>query len=222
VDASVDATAVDNAKGPNSAAAFACVLAPAKEIAAVNDGAFTDAKGNVCSEDIATVADAEDAAVVAAAAELESISIDACSANDAATAKGIAACSLEGSSIADTKDAGAAVEEFDRVWARSSVDVAAAVAGDVDAAASEGEDSSANAVPVDTPKGVNSAEDFAPFLAPRPVRMFFLFRPIVYTQCHRYRSSKYQFTVQVKIAFHKEDHRIHNRITSISLQSKSQ
>ena len=43
-------------------------------------------------------------------------------------------------------------------------------------------------------------------LTPRPVRVYFLFfGPIISTRCHRYRSISYQFTVWVKIAFHKED-----------------
>eukprot|EP00978_Attheya_sp_CCMP212_P035716 scaffold157172_cov66-Attheya_sp.AAC.2 len=112
---------------------------------------------------------------------------------------------------------------FDCVWARSSVVVAVATVDDDTAAASKGVDASVDATAVDSAKGPDSAADFARVLAPRLVRLCFLFPPIVYThQCHQYQSSKYQFTVQVKIAFHKEDHRIQNRITSISLQSKSQ
>ena len=45
---------------------------------------------------------------------------------------------------------------------------------------------------------------------------------ILSTQCHRYRSGSYQFTVLIEIAFHKEGRRIQNRVTSISLQSRSQ
>ena len=75
---------------------------------------------------------------------------------------------------------------------------------------------------VDSFKWDGSAKDFDHVLAPCPVSFLLFFGPIVYIQCHRYWSSRYQFTVQVDIIFHKEYHHIQNRITSISLQCKSQ
>ena len=87
--------------------------------------------------------------------------------------------------------------------------------------ASEGMDAYIDAAAVNSAKGAYYAKDFDRVLAPRPVIFLFSFGPIVSTQCHRYRSSRYKFTVQVKISFHKEYHRIQNHTSSISLQSKS-
>eukprot|EP00978_Attheya_sp_CCMP212_P014716 scaffold37642_cov43-Attheya_sp.AAC.1 len=88
--------------------------------------------------------------------------------------------------------------------------------------AAEGVAASVDSAEVKIAEGAGSSKDFAHVLAPSPSSFLFLFGPIVSTQCHRYRSSSYQLTVLIKIAFHKEGRRIQNRVTSISLQSRSQ
>ena len=104
------------------------------------------------------------------------------------------------------------------VWAPFYVNIAAAYAYDVAVSDAEGVADYIDSAVVNSAKGPCSAKDFAGALPPRPVRVSFLFFvPIIYTQCHRYQSSSYQFTVQVSITFHKEYFRIQNRVSSISL-----
>ena len=176
------------------------------------------AEGLACYLESSVVATADDAGD---AVESVDTSVDTCwdkgvaAANDVAAAKGVA------SAVADTKDAGA-IEDFDRIWDCRSVDIAADTADDVAATAAEGVDASVDASAVDIAKGDDSDEDVDYVLAPRLVRFLFFFGPIVSTQCHRYRSRRYQLTVQVNITLHKEDHCMQNWITLISLQSKSQ
>eukprot|EP00978_Attheya_sp_CCMP212_P033090 scaffold132050_cov74-Attheya_sp.AAC.1 len=86
--------------------------------------------------------------------------------------------------------------------------------------AAEGVAASVDSAEVKIAEGAGSSKVHV--LAPRPSIFLFLFGPIVSTQCHQYRSSSYQFTVLIEIAFHKEGRRIQNRVTSISLQSRSQ
>ena len=59
--------------------------------------------------------------------------------------------------VADAEDAGA-VEDFDRVWARFSVDVSAATAEGVVMTADEGVDASVDADAVNSYIGADSAE----------------------------------------------------------------
>jgi hypothetical protein len=136
-------------------------------------------------------------------------SIEADFSNDVAAAKCMAD-SVNTTTVTDAKDAGAA-EAFTCVWAPSSVE-------DVAVAAAEGVAASEDSAAFKIAKCAGSTKDFARVLAPRPVNFLFFFGSIP-TQCHRYRSSSYQFTVLIEIAFHKEGRRIQNRVTSISLQS---
>ena len=78
-------------------------------------------------------------------------------------------------------------------------EVSTATVGDVTATDAEGVDDYVDAAAVNRSKGADYAEDFNRVLASRPVSFLFLFGPIVSTQFHRYRSIRYQFTVQVNI-----------------------
>eukprot|EP00978_Attheya_sp_CCMP212_P033102 scaffold132128_cov32-Attheya_sp.AAC.1 len=137
-------------------------------------------------------------------------SIDADSANDVAAAKCVDGY-VDTTAVTDAKDAGAA-ESVTRVWAPSSAE-------DIAVTAAEGMAASVDSTEVKIAEGAGSSKDFAHVLAPRPASFLFFFGPIVSTQCHQYRSSSYQFTVLIEIAFHKEGRRIQNWVTSISLQS---
>eukprot|EP00978_Attheya_sp_CCMP212_P015286 scaffold39404_cov36-Attheya_sp.AAC.3 len=137
-------------------------------------------------------------------------SIDADSANDVAAAKFVAGY-VDTTAVTDAKDAGA-TESVTRVWAPSSAE-------DVAVTAAEGVAASVDSAVVKISEGAGSSKDFARVLAPCPVSFLFFFGHIVFIQCHQYWSSSYQFTVLIKIAFHKEGRRIQNRVTSISLQS---
>eukprot|EP00978_Attheya_sp_CCMP212_P002007 scaffold4120_cov68-Attheya_sp.AAC.2 len=140
-------------------------------------------------------------------------SIDTDSANDVAAAKCVAGY-VHTTTVTNAEDAGAA-EAFAPVWAPSSAE-------DVAVTAAEGVAASLDSTVVKIAEGAGSSKDFACVLAPHPASFLFLFGPIVSTQCHWYRSSSYQFTVLIEIAFHKEGRRIQNRVSSISLQSRSQ
>ena len=129
--------------------------------------------------------------------------IEACSSNDITSDKGVDYCSIEASAVADVEDAGAA-EEFDRFLYPCYAVVADDSADDVTEAAAKAVAYSIYSFMVDSEKGPCSAEYFAGVFPLRLVRVCFLFfGHIVYTQCHRYRSNSYQFTVKVNIAFHK-------------------
>eukprot|EP00978_Attheya_sp_CCMP212_P010142 scaffold24340_cov40-Attheya_sp.AAC.1 len=137
-------------------------------------------------------------------------SIYADSAYGVAAAKCVAGY-VDTTAVTNAEDAGAA-KSFARVWAPSSAE-------DVAVTAAEGVAASVDSTVVEIAEGAGSSKDFARVLAPRPVSFLFFFGPIVSAQCHQYRSSSYQFTVLIEIAFHKEGRRIQNRVTSISLQS---
>ena len=129
----------------------------------------------------------------------------------------MASCSLEFPTVADAKDAGAA-EDFDRVWGPCYVYVAASYDKVVTLADAEGLADSIDSAVVDRAEGPCSSEDFSSDFPPRPVRVcFLLFGPIVYTQCHRYWSSSYQFTFHVIIAFHKIY--LHTKLGNLNLHA---
>eukprot|EP00978_Attheya_sp_CCMP212_P043631 scaffold287891_cov54-Attheya_sp.AAC.1 len=143
-------------------------------------------------------------------AEGVATSIDADSANDVAAAKCMAGYVDTTKVTGAAEDAGAG-KAFARFCVPSSAE-------DFAVTAPEGVAASIDSVAVEIAEDAGSSKDFDRVLAPRPVSFFF--GPIVSTQeCHRYWSSSNQFTVLIEIVFHKEDHHIQNRITSISLQS---
>ena len=102
------------------------------------------------------------------------------------------------------------------LWATFSVNISAASVYAVAMADTKEVAYSIDSAVIISSEGPCSAKEFAGYFPLRPVRVCFLFFVlIIYTQCHRYQSSSYQFTVQVNITLHKEDYRI-------SLQSKFQ
>ena len=110
------------------------------------------------------------------------------------------ACSLEKLVVATSDNAGAAVEVVaTSVYACSAKDVASDndVASSKDACFSKGVYDSIDAVAV----------VFAAVFTPCTLIVYLLFFGlIISTKCHPYYSSRYQFTIQIKIVFRKEDH----------------
>ena len=119
-----------------------------------SDNNVAEAEGMACSLEASAVANAEKAGD---AVEVVDKSVDTWSAKHVAAANDITAAKGVASAVANAKYA-CSVEDFDRVLARCSVEVAAATYDNVAATDDKGVDASVDATAVDSTKGTDYAK----------------------------------------------------------------